>query len=144
MKLSLNKTRKYRADYSNNPPVVISFMSVVTSTSGRLQREFVRLLFLQSHRETDRFFTVSGVQLVQQNRDQFHYRRSAFCSILKSKCDRILVKTEALRITLNIDGSPLVSRSHTHPSRSQMSRLLTLSLSLGVPVPRSTLCMRVV
>ncbi len=32
--------------------------------------------------------------------------------------------------------------SHTHPSHSQNSRLLTSSLSLGVPVPRATQCMR--
>jgi hypothetical protein len=31
--------------------------------------------------------------------------------------------------------------SHTHPSHSQTSRLLTSSLSLGVPVPRPTQCM---
>ncbi len=31
----------------------------------------------------------------------------------------------------------------THPSHSQTSRLLTSSLSLGVPVPRPTQCMRV-
>jgi hypothetical protein len=30
---------------------------------GRLHSEFVRLLFLQGHRETDRFFTDSGVHL---------------------------------------------------------------------------------
>jgi hypothetical protein len=36
-------------------------MPTVASTSGRLHSEFVRLLFLQAHRETDRFFTVSGV-----------------------------------------------------------------------------------
>jgi hypothetical protein len=42
---------------------------------------------------------------------------------------------QALRITLNIDGAPLESRSRTHPSHSETSRLLTSSLSLGVPVP---------
>jgi hypothetical protein len=35
----------------------------MASTSGRLHSEFVRLLFLQTHRETDRFFAASGVQL---------------------------------------------------------------------------------
>ena len=32
------------------------------------------------------------------------------------------------------------SRSHTHPSHSQTSRLLTSSLFLGVPIPRVTQC----
>jgi hypothetical protein len=51
-----DKVRKYRADYNNNPPNTVSFMSAIVSTSGRLHIEFVRLLFLQTHRQTDRFF----------------------------------------------------------------------------------------
>ncbi len=47
-----------------------------------------------------------------------------------------------LRIILNIDGPPIASRSHTHPSHSQTSRLLSSSLSLGIPFPRSTQCVR--
>jgi len=58
-----DKIRKYRADYNNNPPNAISFMPAITSTSGRLHSECVRLLFVQAHRETDRFFAASGVQL---------------------------------------------------------------------------------
>ena len=86
-------------------------MSAIVSTSGRVHSEFVRLLFLQTHRETDRFFAATGV-----------------------------VKSTALRINLNIDGTPIISRTHTHPSHSETSHLLTSSLSLGIPVPRSTQC----
>ena len=64
-----------------------------------------------------------------------------FSSQLKSKIGNILKKDEVLRINLNIDGAPAASRSHTHPSHSQTSRLLTSSLSLGDPVPRATQCM---
>jgi hypothetical protein len=60
-----DKIRKLRSDYNNNPPTVVSIMPAVDSTSGRLHSEFVRLLFLQTHWETDRFFTSSGVQLVE-------------------------------------------------------------------------------
>jgi hypothetical protein len=56
--------------------------------------------------------------------------------------NNILAKTVALRITLNIDGTPIVSTSHTHPSHTQTSRLLASSLSLGVPVPHTTQCIR--
>ena len=117
-------------------------MPDIESTSGRLHSEFVRILFLQAHRETDRFFAASGVQLAQQNRGGFHYRRAAFSSQLKAKTGSILAEASALRLILNIDGSPILSKSHTHPSHSQTSRLLTSSLSLGVPVPRTTQCMR--
>jgi hypothetical protein len=57
-----DKIRKYRADYNNRPPSEVSFMPAIASTSGRLHSEFVRLLFFQDHRETDRFFSASGVQ----------------------------------------------------------------------------------
>jgi hypothetical protein len=46
----------------------LSFMSVIESTCGRLHSEFVWLLFLQTHRETDHFLAVSGVQLRETNR----------------------------------------------------------------------------
>ena len=63
-----DKIRKYRSDYNNNPPNAISFMPAIASTSGRLHSEFIRLLFLQAHRETDRFFcsfrsSVSAIKL---------------------------------------------------------------------------------
>ena len=104
----------------------------------RLHSEFVRLLFLQAHRETDRFFAASGVQLAQTQRGIFHHRRAAFSAQLKAKVGSTLAKSAALRINLNIDGAPITSRTHTHPSHSQTCRLLTSSLSLGIPVPRST------
>ena len=56
-------------------------MSTVTSTSGRLHSEFVRLLFLQGHRETDPFVGVSGVHLAQSTNDQFHFRRAAWVEV---------------------------------------------------------------
>ena len=57
-----NKIRKYRGDCNNRSPNEISFIPPIPSTSGRLHSEFVLLLFLQTHRETDRFFPASGVQ----------------------------------------------------------------------------------
>jgi hypothetical protein len=119
-----DKIRKYRADYNNRPPSAVSFMPAIASTSGRLHSEFVRLLFLQAHRETDRFFAASGVQLAQTQRGMFHFRRAAFSVHLKAKVDSTLAKAAALRINLNIDGAPITSRTHTHPSHSQTSRLL--------------------
>jgi hypothetical protein len=144
-----DKIRKYRTDYNNSPPNSISFMTTMIQVIAvlslvRLGGYIVNLcdlLFLQTHRGTDRFFSSSGVQLPQSISDQFHYRRAAFSSQLKSKIGNILVKETTLRITSNIDGSPLVSRLHTHPSHSQTSRLLTSPLSLGVPVPRTIQCM---
>jgi hypothetical protein len=69
-------------------------MSVITSTSGRLHSEFVRLLFLQSHRETDLFFEASGVQLAQQNSGLFHFLHSVFSAQIKTKVGTTLVKVQ--------------------------------------------------
>ncbi len=138
---SADKVRKYRADYNNRPPSVVSFMHSIASTSDRLHSEFVRLLFLQAHRETDRFFAASGVLSAQSDRGFYHLRLVAVSVQLKSKVGLALPKDATLRITFILDGAPIISRTHTHPSHSQTSRLLTSSLSLGVPVPRATHCM---
>ena len=86
---------------------------------------------------------LTGVQSAQSNlgSSYFHFRRAAFSGLLKSKCGSIIAKASALRVNLNLDGAPIASNSHTHPSHSQTSRLLTSSLSLGVPVPKPTQCM---
>jgi hypothetical protein len=81
-----DKVRKYRADYNNRPPSAVSFMPVIASTSDHLHSEFVRILFLQAHRETDRFFAASGFQLAQTHPGgQFTFRRAAFLTQLQSK-----------------------------------------------------------
>jgi hypothetical protein len=106
---------------------VVSFIPPMDSTSDRLHSEFVRLLFLQAHRETDRFFTVSGVQFPPTHPGgQFHFRRAAFLTQLKRKVGLVLTKASDLRINLNLDGAPITSKSHTHPSVN----LLVYSLSL--------------
>jgi hypothetical protein len=56
--------RVYRTDYNNRPSNTISFMTTIDNTSGRLHSEFVCLLFLQAHRESD-LFVPSGVHLAQ-------------------------------------------------------------------------------
>ena len=118
-------------------------MPAIAITSGRLHSEFIRLLFLKDHRETDRFFAASGVQSAQHNSGGIYtFKCAAFLTQLKAKVSSSLAKAAAMRVNLNIDGAPITSRSHTHPSHSQASLLLTSSLSLGVPVPLTMECMR--
>jgi hypothetical protein len=62
---------------------------------------------------------------LKSDRGFFHYRRTAFSSMLNSRVGNILAKASGLHINLNIDGSPIASKSHTHPSHSKTSRLLT-------------------
>jgi hypothetical protein len=104
-------------------PLSVSFIPDIVSTSGRLHSEFIRLLFLQTNRETDRFFASSGVQLAQTDRGLFHFRLSVFSTQLKANVGDTLVKAASMRVNLNIDGAPITSRTHTHPSHSETSRL---------------------
>ncbi len=104
MDRSLNETvtdkiRKYRADYNNNPPPSVDFMTTIPSTSGRLHREFVLLLFLQTHRETDHFFTASGVQLAQSTSGQFHYKHT-HTHPSHSQTARLLPSSMSLGVTV--------------------------------------------
>jgi hypothetical protein len=59
---------------------LISFMPAIPSTSDRLHSEFIRLLFLQVHRETDRFLEFS------QHNQTWGHRTSTFAvrSFLRS------------------------------------------------------------
>ena len=45
------KMLHYRRLYTDRPDPIV-FMSLVVNTSGRLYHDFIRLLFLQAHRET--------------------------------------------------------------------------------------------
>jgi hypothetical protein len=49
------KTNAYRQTYADNQN--ISFLPAIMSTSNRMHGEFLRLLFLQAHRETESHFT---------------------------------------------------------------------------------------
>jgi hypothetical protein len=88
------------------------------------------------------FLQVQEFILFKHNLECSTTAGAAFSDQLNSKVGLALAKVAALRITLNLDGSPIISKSHTHPSPSQTFRLLTSSLSLGIPVPRATQCMR--
>ncbi len=111
-----DKIQKYRTDHNNIQPSAVSFMPAIVSSSGRLHSEFIRLLFLQAHRETDRFFTTSEVQVAQHNSGLLHFHLTTYSAQFKSKCGNLLAKTAGLRINLNLDVAPIASKSHTHPS----------------------------
>jgi hypothetical protein len=89
-------------------------MTPIASTCGRLHSEFVRLLFLQDHRETDHCFVASGVQMTNQI-VECSTTVTWFSSQLKNKVGLDLTRETTLRITLNIDGTPIISKLHTHP-----------------------------
>ena len=76
-------------------------MPAIASTTGRLDAEFLRLLFWHAHRESEEFFRLTG-QLAQPNPDSVYSKRAAFFNSLKSKVRHIVAKALAMRVNLNL------------------------------------------
>ena len=55
----------------------ISFLPAIVSTSTRMHGEFLRLLFLQAHRETEAHFTAAGMSSQRNHSDSFRFKRAA-------------------------------------------------------------------
>jgi hypothetical protein len=66
------------------------------TTSSRMRGEFLRLLFLQAHRETTAHVHATGLPW-QQNRldNAFRFKRAAFYMGLKSKVCLVAAKASA-------------------------------------------------
>ncbi len=112
-----------------------------------MRRVSLLVYSLSLHRHSYIGFILAFASSIHNKQQYFmsvHFRRAAFAQQLKSRVVLTLTKAAAatIRITLNLDGMTFTSESHTHPSHSETSRLLTSSLSLRVPVPRGTQCIR--
>jgi hypothetical protein len=94
-------------------------MPALASTSGRLLQhsEFVRLLFLQALRETDRCFPTSEVQLTETHRGMFHYLRSAFSSTLKSRVGSAGLDTRVQKKKLSVAHASVLDAHHSSSRR---------------------------
>jgi hypothetical protein len=66
--------------------------------------EFLRLLFLQTHRETEAHFTAVGMSSQNINTEALRFKREAFYNGLKSKVGLEAAKAAALRVNLNVQG----------------------------------------
>jgi hypothetical protein len=73
------------------------------------------------------FLQLQVFSFAQPTSGLMHFRHAVFSSQLKAKVGKILAKAAAPRIFLNIDGAPIPSKSHTHPSHWQTFRLRTSS-----------------
>jgi hypothetical protein len=103
------KTNAYRQTYDDNQN--ISFLPAIMSTSNHIHGEFLRLLFLQAHRETEAHFTVAGMPSQRNQSESFRFKRAAFYQGLKSKVGLAAAKAAALRINLNVQGCSIVSNN---------------------------------
>jgi hypothetical protein len=95
--------------------------------------EFLRLLFLQVHRETEAHFTVSGKPSQRNQSDSFRFKRAAFYQSLESKVGLEAAKAAALRINLNVEGGDIVAAPVNAPSRAPLQLPLLHSHNLHLP-----------
>ena len=103
------------------------------TTSSRMHGDFLRLLFLQAHRETETHFTATGMSSQRNQSDLFRFKRAAFYQSLKSKVGRAAAKAAALRINLNVEGCGIVAAPVHAPSRAPLLPPLLLSHNLLSP-----------
>ena len=108
------KINGYRQQYADNQN--ISFLPAIMSTSTRMHGGFLRLLFLQAHRETGAHFTAAGISSQRNQSHSFRFNRAAFYQSLKSKVGLAAAKAAALRIILNVDGCGIVAAPVHAPS----------------------------
>ena len=78
--------------------------------------EFLRLLFLQAHRETEARFTAAVMSSQRNQSDSFRFKRAAFCQSLKSIIGFTAAKAAALRINLNVEGCGILAAPVHAPS----------------------------
>jgi hypothetical protein len=67
----------------------------------------------------------------------FHFRRVVFSCQFKSKIGNILAKTTSLRVNLYLNETPIISRTHTHPSHSLHhtdTHILVFPLALALSI----------
>ena len=64
------------------------------------------------------FALVSGLQLAQHNRGQYHFRSTVFSSQLEAMVGGTLVRVSDLRVGLGVGRALIVSGSRTRPSHS--------------------------
>ena len=96
--------------------------------------EFLRLLFLQAHRETEAHFIAVGMSSQNINTEALRFKRAAFYNGLKSKVGLAAAKVAALLVNLNVQGCSIVAPPMHAPSRTPL--LLPLLLSHNLLNPR--------
>ena len=93
------KIRHYRNLYLNHPDP-ITFIPLAVDTTGRMYDEFIRLLFLHTHRETSPL-----ANELPQESDQFRFLHALCFTNLKGVVGLIMTKSSDIRISTPLDLS---------------------------------------
>ena len=139
------KIAKHRNLY-NLLPGDIGFLPLVVSTSGRLNADFIRLVYLHATKETKNYLdAIDPVDAEagheadaaggRRDRD-FLVQRSRFLAALKTRLGLILAKAVAMRVMINATGCPAPvldrNRMNTH---KHLSQLIASAIDHDIPTP---------
>ncbi len=124
------KIRHYRNLYLNRPDP-IAFIPLTVDTTGRMYDEFIRLLFLHTHRESSDLDN----ELPEES-DKFRFLRASCFANLKGLVGLIMAKTSDVRISIPLDLSSRSFIPLPHFIRSRRPTPL-LGPSLVLFAPRS-------
>ena len=126
--------------YKNNTLTIRTFIfsPPLSPPAPACAANFLRLLFLQAHRETEAHFTATGMPSQRNQSDSFRFKRAAFYQSLNSKVGFAAAKAAALRINLNVEGCCIVAAPVHATSRAPLLHLL---LSHNLPLPRVHWCL---
>ena len=124
----------------------LGFLPLVVSTSGRLNADFIRLVYLHATKETKNY--LDAIDPVDEEagheadaaggrRDRdFLVQRSRFLAALKTRLGLILAKAVAMRVMINATGCPAPvldrNRMHTH---THLSQLIASAIDHDIPTP---------
>ena len=108
--------------------MLMTFMPAVTSTSGNVHCELLRILFLQAHRETEEYFERSGLSS-QSDSDFFKIKLDAFYGAIKSKLGLAFAKAAMMCVIKQIGkSSSIVMGQPVCLSQQHVPRLLSSAL----------------
>jgi hypothetical protein len=111
----------------------ISFLPAIVCTSTSMHGEFLRLLFLQVHRETEAHLTATGMSSTQPI-GLVPFQASCILPVDEEQSRTRGGQAVALRINLNVEGCGIAAAPVHAPSRAPL--LLPLLLSHILPLPR--------
>ena len=93
------KIRHYRNLYLNRPDP-IAFIPIAVDTTGRMYDEFIRLIFLHTHRGVS-----SLANELPEESDQFCFLHASCFANLKGEVGLMMAKASAMRISIPLDLS---------------------------------------
>ena len=80
------------------PELISGFIPLAVDTTGRMYDEFIRLLFLHTHREA----SALANELPEES-DQFRFLRASCFANFKGAVGLIMAKASAMRISIPLD-----------------------------------------